>query len=40
VFDPVGGRNWHVPIAALSKHGKFIGYGMSAAIEGDASTWF
>jgi NADPH:quinone reductase-like Zn-dependent oxidoreductase len=34
VFDPVGGRNWPRSYHALSKHGKFIGYGMSAAVEG------
>jgi NADPH:quinone reductase-like Zn-dependent oxidoreductase len=34
VFDPIGGRNWPRSYRALAKGGKFIGYGMSAAIEG------
>jgi NADPH:quinone reductase-like Zn-dependent oxidoreductase len=34
VFDPVGGRNWLRSYRALGKGGRFIGYGMSAAIEG------
>jgi NADPH:quinone reductase-like Zn-dependent oxidoreductase len=34
VFDPVGGRNWMRSYRALAKGGRFIGYGMSAAIEG------
>jgi NADPH:quinone reductase-like Zn-dependent oxidoreductase len=33
VFDPVGGRNWVRSYRALAKGGRFIGYGMSAAIE-------
>jgi NADPH:quinone reductase-like Zn-dependent oxidoreductase len=33
-FDPVGGRNWMRSYRALGKGGRFIGYGMSAAIEG------
>lgn len=34
VFDPIGGRNWMRSYSALGKGGRFIGYGMSAAIEG------
>jgi len=34
VFDPVGGRNWLRSYSALGKGGRFVGYGMSAAIEG------
>jgi len=34
VFDPVGGRNWRRSYSALGKGGRFIGYGMSASIEG------
>ena len=34
VFDPIGGRNWLRSYRALGKDGRFIGYGMSAAIEG------
>ena len=34
VFDPIGGRNWMRSYRALGKGGRFIGYGMSAAIEG------
>jgi NADPH:quinone reductase-like Zn-dependent oxidoreductase len=34
VFDPIGGRNWPRSYHALGKGGRFIGYGMSAAIEG------
>jgi len=34
VFDPIGGRNWLRSYRALGKAGRFIGYGMSAAIEG------
>jgi NADPH:quinone reductase-like Zn-dependent oxidoreductase len=34
VFDPIGGRNWLRSYRALGKSGRFIGYGMSAAIEG------
>jgi NADPH:quinone reductase-like Zn-dependent oxidoreductase len=34
VFDPIGGRNWPRSFRALGKGGRFIGYGMSAAIEG------
>jgi NADPH:quinone reductase-like Zn-dependent oxidoreductase len=34
VFDPIGGRNWLRSYRALGKGGRFIGYGMSAAIEG------
>jgi NADPH:quinone reductase-like Zn-dependent oxidoreductase len=34
VFDPVGGRNWVRSYRALGKGGRFVGYGMSAAIEG------
>jgi NADPH:quinone reductase-like Zn-dependent oxidoreductase len=33
-LDPVGGRNWLRSYRALSKGGRFIGYGMSAAVEG------
>ena len=34
VFDPIGGRNWLRSYRALAKGGRFVGYGMSAAIEG------
>jgi NADPH:quinone reductase-like Zn-dependent oxidoreductase len=34
VFDPIGGYNWLRSYRALGKGGRFIGYGMSAAIEG------
>jgi NADPH:quinone reductase-like Zn-dependent oxidoreductase len=34
VFDPIGGRNWLRSYRTLRKGGQFIGYGMSAAIEG------
>jgi NADPH:quinone reductase-like Zn-dependent oxidoreductase len=34
VFDPIGGRNWPRSYRALGKGGRFVGYGMSAAIEG------
>ncbi len=34
VFDPVGGRNWMRSYRALGKGGRFIGYGLSAAVEG------
>jgi NADPH:quinone reductase-like Zn-dependent oxidoreductase len=34
VFDPIGGRNWPRSYRALGPGGRFIGYGMSAAIEG------
>jgi NADPH:quinone reductase-like Zn-dependent oxidoreductase len=34
VFDPIGGRNWLRSYSALGKGGRFVGYGMSAAIEG------
>ncbi len=34
VFDPVGGENWRRSYRALGKGGRFVGYGMSAAIEG------
>jgi NADPH:quinone reductase-like Zn-dependent oxidoreductase len=34
VFDPIGGRNWPRSYASLGKGGRFVGYGMSAAIEG------
>jgi NADPH:quinone reductase-like Zn-dependent oxidoreductase len=34
VFDPIGGSNWPRSYRALGKGGRFIGYGMSAAIEG------
>jgi NADPH:quinone reductase-like Zn-dependent oxidoreductase len=34
VFDPVGGSNWKRSYRALGKGGRFVGYGMSAAIEG------
>ena len=34
VFDPIGGGNWMRSYRALGKGGRFIGYGMSAAIEG------
>jgi NADPH:quinone reductase-like Zn-dependent oxidoreductase len=34
VFDPIGGYNWLRSYRTLCKGGRFIGYGMSAAIEG------
>lgn len=34
VFDPIGGRNWLRSYRTLGSGGRFIGYGMSAAIEG------
>ena len=34
VFDPIGGRNWVRSYRALGRGGRFVGYGMSAAIEG------
>ena len=34
VFDPIGGRNWLRSYRALGKGGRFVGYGMSAALEG------
>jgi len=34
VFDPIGGRNWLRSYRVLGKGGRFIGCGMSAAIEG------
>ena len=34
VFDPIGGRNWLRSYRTLGKGGRFIGYGMSAALEG------
>jgi len=34
VFDPIGGRNWLRSYRALGKRGHFVGYGLSAAIEG------
>jgi NADPH:quinone reductase-like Zn-dependent oxidoreductase len=34
VFDAVGGRNWLRSYRALRKGGRFVGYGMSAALEG------
>ena len=34
VFDPIGGRNWMRSYRALGRGGRFVGYGMSAAIEG------
>src|SRR6202040_725678 len=34
VFDAVGGRNWLRSYAALGKGGRFVGYGVSAAVEG------
>jgi NADPH:quinone reductase-like Zn-dependent oxidoreductase len=34
VFDPVGGRNWWRSYRTLGRGGRFVGYGMSAAIEG------
>ncbi len=34
VFDPVGGSNWRRSYRTLGKGGRFVGYGMSAAIEG------
>jgi NADPH:quinone reductase-like Zn-dependent oxidoreductase len=33
-FDAIGGRNWLRSYRALAKGGRFVGYGMSAAIEG------
>ncbi len=33
VFDPIGGRNWYRSYRTLRKGGRFVGYGMSAAIE-------
>jgi NADPH:quinone reductase-like Zn-dependent oxidoreductase len=39
VFDPIGGRNWLRSYRALGKGGRFIGYGMSAAIEGASFAW-
>jgi NADPH:quinone reductase-like Zn-dependent oxidoreductase len=38
VFDPVGGRNWLRSYNALGKGGRFVGYGMSAAIEGGRTS--
>jgi NADPH:quinone reductase-like Zn-dependent oxidoreductase len=34
VFDPIGGRNWLRSYRTLGPGGRFVGYGMSAAIEG------
>ncbi len=34
VFDPIGGRNWLRSYRTLGKGGRFVGYGISAAIEG------
>jgi NADPH:quinone reductase-like Zn-dependent oxidoreductase len=34
VFDPIGGRNWPRSYRALRNGGRFIGYGLSAPIEG------
>jgi NADPH:quinone reductase-like Zn-dependent oxidoreductase len=34
VFDAIGGRNWLRSYRALGKGGRFVGYGMSGAIEG------
>jgi NADPH:quinone reductase-like Zn-dependent oxidoreductase len=34
VFDPIGGRNWLRSYRALGKGGRFVGYGISAAVEG------
>ena len=34
VLDPIGGRNWLRSYRTLGKGGRFVGYGMSAAIEG------
>jgi NADPH:quinone reductase-like Zn-dependent oxidoreductase len=34
VFDPIGGRNWLRSYRALGPGGCFVGYGMSAAVEG------
>jgi NADPH:quinone reductase-like Zn-dependent oxidoreductase len=34
VFDAVGGTNWLRSYRALGKGGRFVGYGMSAAVEG------
>ena len=34
VFDAVGGRNWLRSYQALGRGGRFVGYGISAAIEG------
>jgi NADPH:quinone reductase-like Zn-dependent oxidoreductase len=33
-FDAIGGRNWLRSYRALGKGGRFVGYGMSSAIEG------
>lgn len=33
-FDPIGGRNWLRSYRALEKGGRFVGFGMSAGIEG------
>jgi NADPH:quinone reductase-like Zn-dependent oxidoreductase len=33
-FDPIGGRNWPRSYRALGKGGRFVGYGISAAIAG------
>ncbi len=32
-FDPIGGRNWLRSYRALGTGGRFVGYGMSAALE-------
>jgi NADPH:quinone reductase-like Zn-dependent oxidoreductase len=34
VLDPVGGNNWRRSYRALGRGGRFVGYGMSAAIKG------
>jgi NADPH:quinone reductase-like Zn-dependent oxidoreductase len=34
VLNPIGGRNWLRSYRVLGNVGRFIGYGMSAAIEG------
>jgi NADPH:quinone reductase-like Zn-dependent oxidoreductase len=34
VFDAIGGANWLRSYRALGKGGRFVGYGVSAAIEG------
>src|SRR5580704_17206982 len=34
VFDPIGGRNWLRSYRTLGRGGRFVGYGISAAIEG------
>jgi NADPH:quinone reductase-like Zn-dependent oxidoreductase len=34
VFDPIGGKNWMRSYRALGPGGHFVGYGMSAAVEG------